>query len=294
MLKWTSRQKKDAGAAVIFLLPNAIGFLLFMVGPTVGSIIISFTNWSLLNKPSFSGFVNYVDMVQDPVFWKSLGNTAYYVFVKVPINMVLSLVLATLLNREIHGRNVFRVAFFLPMVASSVSVALLWLPLFDPTIGYLNRFASWVGLGPYPWIISPSWAMPSVVMVALWKELGYFMVIFLAGLQSIPSNYYEAARIDGANVVHEFFHITVPLISPTTFFILITSIIGSFQIFDLTTVLTNGGPANATNTLVMYVYQAGFKFFRMGYASAIAYVLFAIILVFTIFQNSLSKRWVHY
>jgi len=294
MRKWSAREKQDGVAAVIFLLPNVVGFLLFMVGPTIGSIIISFTDWSLLRAPQFAGVQNYIAAWHDPVFWKTLGNTAYYVFAKVPFNIVLSLILAALLNRKLAGRNIFRAIFFLPMVASSVSVALLWQPLLDPTVGYLNKFLSFVHLGPYPWILSPTWAMPSVILVATWKETGFYMVIFLAGLQGIPTSYYEAARIDGANVVQEFLHITVPLISPTTFFVSVTMIIGSFQIFDLTTVLTGGGPANATNTLVMYVYQAGFNFFRMGYASSIAYVLFAIILIFTLAQNRLSKRWVHY
>jgi len=290
----TARERKDASAAAIFLLPNLIGFLVFMVGPTIGSIAISFSSWSLLNAPTFAGLQNYSDLLKDSVFWQTLGNTAYYVFVKVPLNMFLSLLLAAFLNQEIHGRNALRTIFFLPMVASSVSVALIWQPLLDPTSGMVNKLLSFIHLGPYPWILSPNWAMPSVIMVATWKELGYFMVIFLAGLQGISSTYYEAAEIDGANAVQSFWHITVPLISPTTFFVLITSIIGSFQIFDLTTVLTNGGPANATNTLVMYVYQAGFKFFRMGYASAVAYALFVIILAFTLIQNQLSKRWVHY
>jgi len=290
----TARERKDASAAAIFLLPNLVGFLVFMVGPTIGSIAISFSSWSLLNAPTFAGLQNYSDLLKDSVFWQTLGNTAYYVFVKVPLNMFLSLLLASFLNKEIHGRNALRTIFFLPMVASSVSVALIWQPLLDPTSGMVNKLLSFIHLGPYPWILSPNWAMPSVIMVATWKELGYFMVIFLAGLQGISSTYYEAAEIDGANAVQSFWHITVPLISPTTFFVLITSIIGSFQIFDLTTVLTNGGPANATNTLVMYVYQAGFKFFRMGYASAVAYALFIIILAFTLIQNQLSKRWVHY
>jgi len=290
----TARERKDASAAAIFLLPNLVGFLVFMVGPTIGSIAISFSSWSLLNAPTFAGLQNYSDLLKDSVFWQTLGNTAYYVFVKVPLNMFLSLLLASFLNKEIHGRNALRTIFFLPMVASSVSVALIWQPLLDPTSGMVNKLLSFIHLGPYPWILSPNWAMPSVIMVATWKELGYFMVIFLAGLQGISSTYYEAAEIDGANAVQSFWHITVPLISPTTFFVLITSIIGSFQIFDLTTVLTNGGPANATNTLVMYVYQAGFKFFRMGYASAVAYALFVIILAFTLIQNQLSKRWVHY
>lgn len=289
----TARQRQDALAAAVLLLPSLIGFLVFMVGPTIGSFVISFADWNLLRPPSFVGASNYRELSRNPVFWKTLGNTAGYVFVKVPLNMALSLLLAAVLNHRIKGRNLFRTVLFLPMVASSVSVALIWQPLFDPTVGYLNRILSVGGLGPYPWLLSPRWAMPSVILVALWKEMGYYMVMFLAGLQAIPATTYEAATIDGAGAVQKFLRITVPLVSPTTFFVLVTSIIGSFQIFDLTTVLTGGGPANATNTLIMYVYQAGFQFFRMGYASAVAYVLFAIVLVVTFAQNAVSKRWVH-
>ena len=287
-------KRKECLVAFSMIAPNFIGLVIFMVIPTFVSILISFTDWNLLNAADFIGIANFKELFADPLFWKTLLNTVIYVFWKVPFNILISLVLAVLINQRMYGRTFFRAILFLPIIASSVSVALLWQPLFDITNGMLNKILNSVGLPSSTWIYNPKTSMMSVIIVALWKELGYYMVMFLAGLQSIPNSYYEAAAIDGANPVKKFLFITVPLISPTTFFVLIISVIGSFQIFDLTTVLTAGGPANSTNTLVMYVYQAGFKFFRMGYASALSTILFIIILIFTIIQNQLAKRWVHY
>lgn len=287
-------KRKECIVAFSMIAPNLIGLAVFMVIPTFVSILISFTDWNLLNAANFIGIANFKELFSDPLFWKTLLNTVVYVFWKVPFNILISLILAVLINQQMYGRTFFRAILFLPIIASSVSVALLWQPLFDITNGMLNKILNSVGLPSSTWIYNPKTSMMSVIIVALWKELGYYMVMFLAGLQSIPSSYYEAAAIDGANPVRKFLFITVPLISPTTFFVLIISVIGSFQIFDLTTVLTSGGPANSTNTLVMYVYQAGFKFFRMGYASALSTILFIIILIFTIIQNQLAKRWVHY
>jgi len=291
----SQHKQKEHLAAFLFLLPNLIGFILFMLIPTLGSFIMGFSDWNLLTSPSLVGLANFKEVLVDDLFWKTAGNTAYYVFVKVPLNLFLSLLLAILLNRQIHGRDIFRVITFLPMVCSSIAIGLIWRPLMESSEqGLLNHLMSWFHLGPFPWINSVEWAMPSLIIVGIWKELGYFMVIFLAGLQGISKTYYEAAEIDGAGPVRVFTHITFPLISPTTFFVFITSIIGSFQIFDLSTALTKGGPANATNTMVMYIYQAGFRFFRMGYASALAVMLFIIIFAFTLIQDRASKKWVHY
>lgn len=283
----------ESRAAFLFLLPNILGFLLFSMIPTVASFGISFLDWGLLNTPSFIGLANYGELLTDDVFWLALKNTAYYSFIKVPLNLILSLLLAVLLNKQLHGRNFFRSIAFLPSVCSSVAVALIWAPLLESSEnGLINHVLSLVGIDVIPFLVSPVWAMPSVILVGLWKELGYFMVIFLAGLQGISRSYYEAASIDGANSSAVFFRITIPLISPTTFFALTTSLIGSFQIFDLTSVLTKGGPANATNTLVMYIYQNGFQFFRMGYASSLSLILFFTIFVITLVQNHYSDKWV--
>lgn len=284
----------EALAAVIFLLPSLVGFVLFMAGPIVASFGIALTDWPLIRNPRWVGFANFQELMRDAVFWQTLANTAVYTFVKVPVNILLSLVLAVLMNERIVGRGALRTLFFLPMVMSSVAVGMIWRPILDSSsLGLMNRMLEFFSLGPIPWLASTEWAMPSLIGIATWKELGYFMVIFLAGIQGIPRTYYEAAEIDGAGPIRQFISITVPLVSPTTLFVLITSIIGSFQIFDLSSILTAGGPANATNTLVMYVYQAGFRFLRMGYGSAVAIALFVVILVLTVFQNALSKRWVH-
>ena len=287
-------RRKEGLVAAVMVAPNLIGLLVFMVVPTVISILMSFTDWNLLNTSSFIGLTNFKEAFSDPLFWKTLKNTVVYVFWKVPFNIFISLILAVLINQRMYGRTFFRAILFLPMIASSVSVALLWQPLFDMSSGMLNKILTTIGLPPSTWIYDPKTSMMSVVIVALWKEIGYYMVMFLAGLQSIPSTYYEAASIDGASAARKFLFITIPLISPTTFFVMIISIIGSFQIFDLTTVLTAGGPSNSTNTLIMYVYQAGFRFFRMGYASALSTILFVIVLIFTIIQDKLSKKWVFY
>lgn len=284
------RMKPEYWAAILFLLPNITGFLIFTVWPLFYSFALGFMDWGILNTPKFIGLDNYIEIARDSNFWVCLRNTFYYSFVKVPLNLILSLLLAVMLNQKIIGRNVFRAMAFLPAVCSSVAVGVVWQPLLESTQnGLINHMLSYIGIGPIPFISSTAWAMPSVILVGIWKELGYFMVIYLAGLQGISKSYYEAAAVDGSSTVNTFFKITLPLIAPTTFFAFVTSLIGSFQIFDLTNVLTNGGPANATNTLVMYIYQNGFKWFRMGYASAIAFVLFLIIFLVTMIQNKISS-----
>lgn len=285
------KMKPEYVAALLFLLPNLIGFIVFTVWPMLYSFILGFMKWGLLDKKSFIGLQNYKNIFHDSIFWVCLKNTALYSFVKVPINLLLSLLLAILLNKELHGRNFFRTIAFLPSVCSSVSVGILWRPLLESSQnGLVNHLLGFLGIGPIPFLSSVSWSMFSVILVGLWKELGYFMVIYLAGLQGISKTYYEAAEIDGANSFTIFKSITLPLIAPTTFFAFVTSLIGSFQIFDLTSVLTKGGPANSTNTLVMYIYQNGFQNFRMGYASSLALILFLIIFIITIFQKKMSDK----
>ncbi len=288
----TRTQKKERFAAFVFLLPNLLGFLLLTAFPVVASFGLSFFDWKLLDRPSFAGLANFRELLSDSLFWKSTLNTAVFVFAKVPLTIVIALFLALVLNRKLIGRNLFRTIVFLPVICSAVSVALIWQPLFDQSSGLLNAIVRYFGGKAVPWLSSTKWAMASVIGVAVWKEIGYAMVIFLAGLQGISRTYYEAAEVDGANVLQEFLHITVPLISPTTFFVLVTSVIAAFQVFDLTTVLTQGGPGNATNTLVMYIFQSAFRNFRMGYASALSLALFLIVLALTLAQNRSSKGWV--
>lgn len=285
---------KETIAGYIFLTPNLIGFLIFTVFPVIASLLISFQDWNLINQPTFSGIDNYRSVFQDPVYLQSLINTAFFSFFSVFFNIFGALFLATLLNRKIRGSQLFQTAFFAPVVYSTVAVALIWQWLYDYQMGFLNYLLGWFHMGPYPWIISPQWAMASVVLVAVWKGIGYNIVIFVAALKGVPVELYESAKIDGAGDWRTFLNVTWPMISPATFFVTVTSIINSFQVFDVTNVLTNGGPANATNTLVMLIYQHAFQFFRMGYASAIAYTLFGIVLIFTFIQTIAAKRWVHY
>lgn len=285
---------RETVAGYLFLMPNLIGFIIFTVFPVIGSLLLSFADWNLITAPKVVGFQNYHDLIGDQVYWRSLINTGIYSVASVSANIFFALLLAVLLNHKIRGIKFFRTAFFLPVVCSSVAMALIWQWLFDYQMGLLNHILSWFKLGPYPWINSPQWALPSVILVSVWKGLGYNMVIFMAALQGVPSELYESAKIDGANGWQSFWNVTWPLISPSTFFVTVTSIINSFQVYDLTTVLTNGGPGNATNTLVMYIFQNAFRFFKMGYASAIAYTLFGIVLVITALQTIAAKRWVHY
>jgi multiple sugar transport system permease protein len=285
---------REAIMGYLFLTPNLVGFLIFTVLPVIGSLLISFSNWNLINPPTPAGIDNYCNLLQDHTYLQALLNTVYYSFGSVILDIGIALFLAILLNTKIRGLSFFRTAYFTPVVLSTVAVALIWQWMLDSEMGLLNHILSWIKLGPYPWLISPVFAMPSVIMVSLWKNVGYNMVIFIAALKGVPNELYEVAKIDGANAWKVFWNVTWPLISPATFFVTVTSIISSFRVFDMTTVLTNGGPGNATNTLVMLIYQHAFRFFRMGYASAIAYTLFGIVLIFTILQTVVAKRWVHY
>jgi multiple sugar transport system permease protein len=212
----------------------------------------------------------------------------------VPAGIVQSLQLALAMNSPVPGITACRAIFFVPVITSSVAVAMIWRWLYNRDFGLINTGLIALGLPAIPWLSSTAWAMPAVILMAVWKRLGYDMVIYLAGLQAIPPQLYEAAEIDGAGRWHRFWYITLPLLTPTTFFILVISIIGSFQVFDLAFVLTSGGPGNATNTIVMYVYNQAFQFFHMGYAAAIAWILFTVILTITLIQWRIQKRWVHY
>lgn len=292
--------RQEAIAAYLFLLPNIIGFIVFTAGPVLVSLGISFVNWNLLNPPEWLGIGNYVGLITDPDFWSSVWATLYYTFLSVPTGIILSLLLAVALNQKIRGIGMYRTIYFIPVVSSMVAVSLMWRWMYNPTAGILNyaldqifRFFS-LPLTPPDWLQSTSWAMPAIVIMSVWKGLGYNMVIYLAGLQGIPAHLYEAAEIDGASSLNKFFNITLPLLTPTTFFVLIMSFIGSFQIFEQAYIMTQGGPARATVTTVYYIYQNGFTWYRMGYASAVAWVLFAAIMFLTLFQWRFQDKWVFY
>lgn len=287
--------RKDERTAWLFLLPSLVLFLAFTGLPVVVAFFVSFTQWDLFNPPIFTGLTNYTKLLADPIFGKVMGNTAYFVLLSVPIQMLIGLLCALALNRAIRGQTFFRVAYFLPVVTSTIAAALVWAWLFNANVGLINVLLTLLGVSEPPrWLSSTRWAMAAVIIVSIWQNVGYAMVLFLAGLQNIRADLYDAAAIDGARGWKRLWFITLPLLSPTTFFVLIISIIGSFQVFELVFVMTQAGPANATNTLVYYIYQNGFQFYQMGYASAAAMILFAIVLVMTLIQYALQSRWVHY
>ncbi len=285
----------EVWAAYGFLLPNLIGFLIFTFVPVFAALIISLTNWDLLQPAKWVGIRNYLQLMQDPLFGQVLRNTAIYVVGTVPVQMTLALLVALALNQNLPGKLFFRTAFFMPVVASTVAVALVWRWIFNADFGLLNEALYALGVKQPPhWLSSTHWALPAIMIMSVWQQIGYSMVLFLAGLQGVPAHLHEAARIDGAGPVQRFFFITIPMLTPTTFFVMVISVINSFQVFDQALIMTEGGPANATNTIVFHIYRNAFQYFHMGYAAAMAWVLFGIIFVVTLVQFRYQQRWVHY
>jgi multiple sugar transport system permease protein len=281
---------KDGTWALIFLLPHLLLFLAFMLFPVIGSFLLSFTSWDLLGDIEWVGLNNYIDLTKDAIFIEVFWNTLYFTVISVPIGIFLSLLLAIALNQKIRGIKFYRAAYFLPVISSMVAVAVIWQWIYNPEYGLINFGLSLVGIDGPNWLSSETWAMPAIILTSIWKGLGFSMLIFLAGLQGIPDSYYEAADLDGASFVDKFRHITVPLLSPTTFFVTIMSIINSFQVFDTVYLMTGGGPGRSSSVIVHYLYQNAFEYFRMGYASAMAYILFFLVFVFTIIQFWRHKK----
>lgn len=290
---FTGLRREETISGYLFILPNLIGFLVFTVFPILFAFYIAFTNWDLSRQPVFTGLENYAELMADELFWKSLGNTFYYTLGAVPIGILLAFILALLLNRKIRGSTLFRTIYFLPQVTLVVASAIVWNWIYQPDFGLLNYLLSLVGIEGPRWIYSTTWAMPSVIIYCNWMGIAPSALILLAGLQGIPEELYEAAEIDGASSWQSLLNITVPLITPALFFVVVTSLIGAMQTFAQFFVLTRGGPAFATTPMVMYIYQLAFSFFRMGYASAVAMVLFAILLVITLIQWKVANRWVY-
>lgn len=291
--RW-SRAKSTLNA-YLYLVPTLLGLLIFSAGAIIASFFISFTNWQLVLPPVWIGLKNYRNLWELPEFWQVLRNTVYYTVGYVPLALVIPLLMALLVNQKIRGITFFRTTYFLPVVTSGVAIALVWGWMYNPSFGMINFLLDKLfGITGPRWLSDPNWAMPSLILIGVWHSSGYNMVIYLAGLQGIPQELYEAARMDGAGWWAQFRHITIPLITPTTFFILVLSIIGSFQVWTITYLLTQGGPANATLTLSYYIYQQGFQWFHMGFAASLAYILFAIVFVVTMVQMKLQKQWVFY
>ena len=285
---------RKAGWVAVFLLPSLLPLLAFTVGPMVASVGISSLEWNLISDARFVGLDNYRALADDPVFRASLWHTIQYLAGYLPLVFVGGLSLALLLNRGLKGVALFRSIYFLPVVTSWVVVALVWRWLLSPTGGIVNTALAAIGIDGPGWWTDPSWAMPSVILASAWKDLGFVMVIFLAGLQAIPGEVEEAARVDGASVWQRFRNVTLPLLSPSSFFVVIISLINGFQVFDQVFVMTGGGPAGATTVVVEQVYTNAFRYGQMGYAAAMSWVLFAIILAVTLFQFRMQRRWVTY
>ena len=289
----TPRQR-DNIAGYLFTLPYIIHFMLLIAGSMIFSFAISLTRTDLLTGWEFVGLDNYTRLFNDNLFWKSLRVTAYYTFALVPMGIVVGLSIAVLLNQKVKALGLWRTVYYLPAVVSGVAVAILWSWVLNPRFGLLNAGLRTVGISDPPrWIYSETWAVPAFIIMGLWGA-GGSMLLYLAGLQGIPTQLYEAADIDGANRWTKFWNITIPMLTPTIFFNLLVGIIGSFQVFTQAFIMTGGGPNNATLTMVLYLYRQGFQNLRFGYASALAWILFFIILVFTLGVVKSSAAWVYY
>ena len=274
---------------LVFILPALLGTFIFIIIPVFFSFGLSFMNWDLLNKPEFVGFENYFDIFTNKLFGKILLNTFVYAISTSIFAVIIPLFLACILNSKIRGSEFFKVAYFLPFVTPMIVIAIVWQWIFDPNIGILNHLLNL----DINWLYDTHFAMPALIIVSVWKLIGYNMVIFLSGLTLIDRSLFEAAKIDGAGFLSVFKNITVPLLSPTIFFVVVITCISSFQIFDLIYMMTQGGPLDSTNVLVYAIYKNAFEYFKIGPASAMAYVLFAIIFILTLIQWKLRKKLVY-
>jgi ABC-type sugar transport systems, permease components len=288
-------RRREALEGYLWISPWIIGFTVFTLGPMLVSLYLSFTSYKIGANPTWIGLENYVEaFTRDKLFWPSLGRTLAYAVVLVALGVSLSLLAAILLN-NIRGKSFFRALFYLPSLTPTVALAVIWAWLLQPEYGLVNFVLSWFGIQGPGWFTSRTWVIPGIILVSLWASIGGGrMIIFLAGLQGVPQEMYEAAEIDGAGQIAQFFHITIPLISPTILFNAIISIIGSFSVFSLAYIATEGGPNYGSWFYMLHLYHNAFSYFQMGYASALAWILFVIMMSLTLFQMWLSKRWVHY
>lgn len=282
--------------AYLLLSPVILLFLTFIAGPLIGSIVLSFFEWDLLSDPTFVGMDNYRLLFEDDAARTAITNTLVFAFWSLVLHVVVALLLALMIQRTIPVvlDYLFRTAVFFPVIMSWASVALIWNFILDPNFGYFNYYLELVSIPTESWLLSPAWAMPAIILVDLWKTIGFTFIIILAGLQGIPAHLYEAARIDGASGWRQFVDITLPMLSPTLFLVAIITFIGAFQIFEPMFIMTGGGPLDSTISIVQLIYETGFRRFEMGYAAAISLVVFAVILVVTLVQMLLGRYWVFY
>ena len=300
------RLKKPGGEGLLrtspFLLPSLIGLAIFYLAPMVVSIFISLTDWNGLDRlfaddfmqKHFIGLDNYKAILTSQDFWKVLKNTLTYIVLYLPLMMAVSLAVASLLSQQRRGVGVFRVLYYIPVLTSWVAASLIWKSILAPQYGAMNNILAFFGIEGPGWLLDEKWAMPAIVLVSVWKDMGFFGLILLSGMVGINRTYYEAAEIDGAGAWTRFWKVTLPLLTPAIFYVLIVSLINSFQLFPQIMIMTDGGPNGATQVMVERIYKYGFRYFKMGYASAFSWILFLIIMVCTAIQMRGQKRWVNY
>lgn len=286
---WINLSNSQTSAAWIFVFPALLGMLIFIIIPIFFSFGLSFAKWDLLNPIQFVGLDNYKEIFTEPLFGKILLNTVVFALATSFFGVIIPLILAAIMNSKIRGADFFKTAYFLPFITPMIVIGIVWEWIFDPNIGLLNKVLQ-VHIN---WLYDPHWTMPALIIVSVWKLIGYNMIIFLSGFSGISNSMFEAAKIDGANPVETFFYVTIPLLSPTIFFVVIITAVSSFQVFDLIYLMTQGGPLDSTNVLVYAIYKNAFEYFNAGKASAIAYVLFVIILVLTLLQWNMRKKLVY-
>jgi multiple sugar transport system permease protein len=291
---WWYAFRRGRWLGYIYGGPVIVAFLIFNLYPMALGLYLSFTNWDILSPPTFIGLRNWTDLLKDDLLWRAVFQTLYYAGASVAGATALSIALALLLNQRLKTIGFYRTFFFLPAVTSLVAIAMVWRWMYNTEFGVFNAFLGSLGINPVNWLGDPVLAMPAVILMSIWRSAGFNTVLFLAGLQGVPQEYYEAAQIDGASRWDRFRHITLPLISPTTFFVVVNGLIGSWQVFDQVYILTRGGPLLSTVTVVYLIYSNGFEWYKTGYASAMAYGLFLIIIALTAVQFILQKRWVFY
>ena len=299
-------RRKRGGEGLVtaspFLLPSLIGLLVFSLLPLIISGLISLTDWNGLDRLTdpdflqdhFVGLANYKSILTTPEFWNTLGNTMEYIVLYIPLMLAASLLVAYLLSRPHRGIGAFRVVYYIPVLTSWVAASLIWKSVLAPQYGAMNGILAWFGIQGPGWLLDEAWAMPAIVLVSVWKDMGFFGLILLSGIVGINRTYYEAAEIDGAGGWTKFTRITLPLLTPSIFYVVIVAMINGFQLFPQVMIMTGGGPNGATQVMVERIYQYGFRYYRMGYAAAFSWILFVIIMVFTAIQMKGQERWVHY
>jgi multiple sugar transport system permease protein len=285
--------KRNLRNGLLFVSPWFVGFISLSLLPFILSLYYSFTTYDAVGSPVWVGFSNFVQLVKDSLFWKSIYNTIYYTIFSVPLGIIFGVALALFLNMKVKGMALYRTVFYLPSIVPVVASSVLWLWLFDPQFGLINGMLEFIGIPGPGWLIDPSWSKPALIVMSLWG-VGGAMIIYLAGLQDIPQEMYESAQLDGAVWWQKIIYITLPMLSPVIFFNLIMGLIGSFQYFTQAYIITSGGPNDSTLFYSLYLYKNAFSYFHMGYASAMAWILFLLILIATLFVFKSSARWVFY